>query len=1255
MQDELTETSISSNDSVELSGVSFLDFRSKVRSRERPQELSKVPIPAHDEDFFRDPKNCTSLLKWSTLDQIYPILGAYGGPTCIYPTKYCSVIGTAKGVIMIFSVRQQLLNTLAPHCKTALNDNEYLRSPVRNVVVCADGTHLAASYHSGDVFIWNLNATEGEVRITGARTITNPLKAILHITEHCGTVINGIGFVALRHTALIVSDNSGQIRYHNGYRSRLWSLTYKSERIIEISHKSQLLNLQVAPYNKSANSANFAAVLTTVELAVISANPSLSTLFVEKVPFTFNQFPITNNCLEWRGDTSVLAYSLNNKVRILIFDKISSFTVERRLSWEAGEAILSLEWINEQLLGILTISHQFLMVDILNDFKSVIELDLLPHDLLIPLDKHFAVHNNELYLLTHYTFKIGKFVTWLDITLNRVQKGDYVGALSFFGSLLKPDLSIAYLIKLENDQQKKENQLKRPFYNLSLAALRFVLGESTVDYNEVYVLFFMVLQTVGMFKDEDVRKDYTAAFLEQALEFFRDRDNNVLIEVLANHVMGGMLTALPPVVFKEMLKHYAEEGKSYMVEELIMMLNPQMLDIDLAVRLCKTYGLLDALVSVWNEMFGDYVTPLAEALRKISRLPKSSGLFDNVDLANMNKIFDYLSFAFTGRRYPSGAPISPDEMQTKVKASLYRIIFSGACIEWPANGHKKLHTKLRTADEPAFPYFRLLLDYNPERFLSTLNEAFEDPYFNENDLTVMSEEETVPVNRQNIIHIMLDIIRDQSDKEGPNKTMLAIFIAENSAKFSQFIRLSNQDLDRIIDVLCQSPRPELKTDLQRAIESLLTAYTPSNIDKLVTQLKNIRFNRVLFTIYLKAKRYVDLFLLTVESSDTKEDFGETFLSIIKTVLENTKNDAIAHSSILNIIEENLCVLARNIRPESAALYFDGYDPEIHNLVLALCGENYQRDYLERLSTLPSWRKASTDLKNKSLELTVKALKGTKLLTWLHTFDLRDVDAQLVLRLLEQDGNLHGASIVHMRLQEYTSAIDDLLLCIRAWFQEGEQSFEHLNLLVSLAADAADSSSDSKRSNWTRILACLIEQYGDYKMCLEQKDGCNRALQKVFVRLAVSDTVAGGKRELSDILTGVLEHQDIILKKAHDLNELLLDIFRAYVIEEHVSRIILKIMEDSSGDIARKYDFNLQKGRSISNDECEVCGKKIWGKGLNLEVFQIWEAGARKELKRENVDGSSIILFFCRHGFHKGCLENLGQHTDDYSCLTCHRR
>lgn len=1260
MQDDFTEKNVNSS-VVDFGGSSFLDFRSTSHhSTEKVKATSSegfIPVTAgsqsSDTDFFDDPKKTASLIRWKDYNNIYPLLGGYGGPTYIHPTKYCCVIGTARGPILIFSVKQILLSRLVPQLAKSVVENDYLRTEVSCIAVSTDGTHLAATYQSGDVFIWNLNSSDGgDSRSSASSTVTEPLKAILHITNHKGKMITGMGFVGARHTALVISDDSGQILYHNGFRSRLWSLTYKSHTIIEFP-SGELLRSKLAPCSDRKGSTQLIAVLTRTHFAIVSMDHKPVTLFMESITASSPDTVFTNSCLSWSKDGSLVAVSLNNDMHIFQFSRSHSFALERKSSSTTNESIISLQWVSEQILGILTVSHELLLVDITEDYKPVMELDLLMHDLLIPPDKHVAVRDNEIYALTNYNLKIGKFTTWLDVTLYRVQNGNYIGALNFFETLLKLKSPVANLIKLETDPERKEEQLGRPFFNLALAALRFIFEDSNVNYDDLYQLFSTVLRIIGLFHDEFTRSAYLNSFLEQSLDYFNEENVEVLYEVLVNYVFAGLLTSLPPVVFKNMLEHYAKSKRASVLGDLIMMLNPDMLDIDLAVRICEQYGLFDVLVYIWTMIFNDYQTPFVDAIQKISQSPEESILCKNMPFDEMEKIYDFLSFTLTGRQYPEPTPICSRKLEMKAKTDLYQIIFSGSCIEWPPKSSRKLCTKKEQLEEPAFPYFNLLLQYNPLRCLSTFNEAFEDSYLNDSQVVIDGEAQNVPVSRQTITYIMLDMIRKRGNNSVREAELLAIFISSNASKYPQFIHLSKQDFEKVIDVLFQSEQPSLDGDIQRALESILTLYTPVNTNQFIQQLKEKNFTRVLFSVYTKANRFVDLFLLAIESEDTTRDFGLSIASITQLVLRESEADPVLHSSVGEIIADRFTLLLRRLGPRYAAILFGNFDYQLHNCVVTLHDKDVQLEYLTQAFETSS-SQLTQENKKLYIDLTVCQSNKENLLSWLQTVDLKSVDTQYILNMLTAEHKHEEAFVIHYRLEMFSSVVDDMLCCIIEWFDSNDGHYETLDKYLTAATDASNFSRDDKQLNWTKLIACLFNIFGRSSGNTSGREACNHALQKVFIKLAVSDISIKeeGVGQLESILTGVLEHQDIIMKKAQDLKDLLHDVFTAYDIELHISMLILRILEGSSTGMVSYYKDHVQDGKSTCNHECVICGKRIWGLGLDARVFEVWEATRRKSTSLIKSRGAAIVLFFCRHSFHQECLDNLGQTTDAYFCLTC---
>src|SRR5205814_1340388 len=102
----------------------------------------------------------------------------------------------------------------------------------------------------------------------------------------------------------------------------------------------------------------------------------------------------------------------------------------------------------------------------------------------------------------------------------------------------------------------------------------------------------------------------------------------------------------------------------------------------------------------------------------------------------------------------------PEEEALKANSELYHFLFSGKAI---SHAGKTFRTRSGNEPEPRFPYLRMILEYDAPSFLSSLNEAFEDPFLN-----VAPERATYgspanaddqghgrSVNRQYIISILL--------------------------------------------------------------------------------------------------------------------------------------------------------------------------------------------------------------------------------------------------------------------------------------------------------------------------------------------------------------------------------------------------------------------------------------------------------------------------------------------------------------------
>lgn len=98
--------------------------------------LEQLPL-----DYFTKSEMARSLIKWSSYSHIYSSLTPYGYPTCFLPTRSHLVIGTSKGMILIFDFREFLHGILIPQSSTSDADNA-LRDAVKILKISEDGTHV---------------------------------------------------------------------------------------------------------------------------------------------------------------------------------------------------------------------------------------------------------------------------------------------------------------------------------------------------------------------------------------------------------------------------------------------------------------------------------------------------------------------------------------------------------------------------------------------------------------------------------------------------------------------------------------------------------------------------------------------------------------------------------------------------------------------------------------------------------------------------------------------------------------------------------------------------------------------------------------------------------------------------------------------------------------------------------------------------------------------------------------------------------
>jgi vacuolar protein sorting-associated protein 8 len=346
-------------------------------------------------------------------------------------------------------------------------------------------------------------------------------------------------------------------------------------------------------------------------------------------------------------------------------------------------------------------------------------------------------------------------------------------------------------------------------------------------------------------------------------EVFEDYDTNGIARMFLRGIepflLDGTVKTVPVWITQRLVAMHVEEEEFEEAEALIWHLDPESLDVDQAIGLCRQRELWDALIYVYTRALRDYVAPVVELLALVRAVQRyrltatvTGGLTPTMEqemekkTMSAYKIFPYIAATLSGLTYPSQTPLPKDESNA-AKAALYGFLVDGRSRIWPdgPNGKLVLTSDEEGGTEPTYPYLRLLLRFDPESMLHTLDIAFEDSYLNDDNQGV---------GRLIIVKILLEMLGGGSFSEG-DATLVRIFVARNVPKYPQYIKMPPSLLHNVLIGLAEDQDAETREDRQLAAEYLLSAYKPRDGDDLITLFEEAGFYRILRTRFRAERQW----------------------------------------------------------------------------------------------------------------------------------------------------------------------------------------------------------------------------------------------------------------------------------------------------------------------------------------------------------------------------------------------------------------
>ncbi|KAI9372786.1 Golgi CORVET complex core vacuolar protein 8-domain-containing protein [Aspergillus egyptiacus] len=1053
-------------------------FLAKIHSRKSSftSRLSPATFDS-DQEARQDPWD---VVRWTKLrnitTQAFSEVGRrnFGSPTCMVVSTSI-VIGTSRGIVLVFDYQQSLRAVIGPGTKAVEC------GAIQSLALSADHSTVAGGHVSGDMFTWE---------------ISKPARPFLHIQpipvnqvetrtsdgHIAGTPVIHLGFLGTRRTALVSADKRGMAFSHLATRGMgAMGRTVKTTRILgrypqplsEASRPrkpSSVLAFSPLPLGnveQPTDSLGLVAMLTPYLLVIVSTTPVAHTQHKSPRPKEVAAHGAMTGALAWfpairlKGKESQtsktkLVYCWSNVLTVLDVSEVEadepsrdsppSLEFRARCRWRADEAIVAVQWLSRSVLAVLTITQQLLIVedhtmrvtnavDLLN--RHIYHVDLFSaqlHSLVEQFDEEdasmhgvvadafymsFRSYKGRLFMLGYNEMLIGSLSNWADRLLAVMEAGDFIGAIRQATAYYSGN-SEKLTVGLPDEDYLRQPIVREKLLEMISASLKYAFGRNAeaangrLDRQQLEKLAEVSISACVCMSDEDFLWD-------EVFSWYEEHDSQgIFLDALEPFIIEGTVLSLPPTAVKALINHFVVTHTSSELEEIICLLDTSTMDIDQVTTLCKQHNLYDAFIYVWNRCLGDYVGPLQELIELIpstQAVTNGGSLRDLKEHMNAMKIFPYLSFILTSRSYPTGNDMEEAEA-SRAKAALYDYLFSG-------NSTASQQGTLSLA-HGSYSALKVLLKFDTPSFMSMLNEAFEDSFLNEDSEEVSHQ--GVSVNRQYLISILLQAM-DPHSFDASDTIYLDMFIARNLPKYPQYILLSGSVLHQVLERLCRYPSEEMAEDCELSAEYLLSLYHPPDIQQMIPFFREARFFRILKSTYRSEKQFPELILTYLEDPSERDRIFTCLQDCLRAGSNLGKKQ---RQAVVSVVKSHASEIAV-IDVQKAAQTMRDYAPETHGtFIRALQEDSYsQYKYLAVIvgQTMQSAAGNRQSVENWMVERYVQLLcrhDPAQVANFVDTLREGDIRLEELLPSMEESGVVDAAVVLLARQGQVRGAMDRLI-------------------------------------------------------------------------------------------------------------------------------------------------------------------------------------------------------------------------------------
>jgi hypothetical protein len=624
---------------------------------------------------------------------------------------------------------------------------------------------------------------------------------------------------------------------------------------------------------------------------------------------------------------------------------------------------------------------------------------------------------------------------------------------------------------------------------------------------------------------------------------------------------------------------------------------------------------------------------------------------------------------------------------------------------------------------------------------------------------------------------MLDVMR-QDDYGNEHLIYLDMFIARSLPKYPGQLILSGTLLNGALERLCRPPSDALRDDCQLSIEYLLSAHRPPSITALIEALRDVRFFRILKSVYRGERKFVSLLETYFEDKEDKEGVFNCIADVLRLDQEmgakqtgNIKKVISQHFEDLVNIDETLTAWAlANSAPDLLQPCLD-----------ALTDSHQQYMVLQALlePTLTGREVVTASLPDahgpEMVEQYVRAMcinDPTRVADYVRSLPSSDLRLDAVLPAMEANGIVDAAILILARDGLARDAMDSLTMHLRNLenaltslidaftanpdvgepYDTADELMEDLEKYskvgiwlcrgqtliaertprprINLAWDIGEEDLDADEQLWLSLIDIVVQVTQNIIAALNHAEEnppppdrtpldtsqlANRSrsnVHQIFTAvLATTATTTTPKKNdaaTSDrshkrtddmsflrILRAFLTNAAKTTPSLAELRAVLADILSIYSFEQDVLALSNQLLGSDLFAELDKVRQLRQHGWRPRSQVCEKCKRRAWGTGIGEAVWTEWvaqeetrtaertrkmleQAGGEEARRLERRKGKAasepiadalqdgeakdsprlaLVVFACRHVFHRACLDAGSMETQTsqqakYKCPLC---